>query len=247
MSNRKKRNSKEGPTLEDSIHAAKISVEDDRSHLVIAMNAFASRKRNRLCNLSVAKDQLDDIENEAPSNAADDFYWKKKFEILNEEFDKKAKELSSELAVSLKRYANLDRYTKLLEGKMELVVNESKKSFKNAEHYENLVRQYYLMTGMEIVAEEEKSELKSSSLGSVSSRSRFICALQNTTDALRKIKFRVSQLEGVASDSNMHYEPIEFPTNTMTSSLPDYLKESIIASQDMCPVITSDLLQALYE
>ena len=236
-------------TLEDAIKLAKLTVKSDVDQLVIDRTRFASRKRNRLSTISIAKDQIahntirkwkrllmfllyiiihKQIDKDDPSDLSQEIqFWKEKYEKLFEDQSNNENQHQDELDHSLKRYNNLEDYVALLEEKVEDLGKkvENKSNSRNDDN--SLLSFYERMTSMTVKKEKKKDVI-------------YNCSLKNEINR-RVIQFNI-KFETFKDKNDIIFEP-----KVNGHNLPEYLRGGITGEAIMAPVIMGDILQMLYE
>lgn len=224
-------------SLEDAINAAKCAVDEGDS-LVIDRTKFASRKRGRISVVSRGKDRLDVKEdNKEEEIASEVAFWREKYESLRLVKFGAEEELEAQLELMTEREGKLEKYSTLLEQKIE-IMNESNPLQSRddlnvkLDGYRKKLLFFETMTSMTVKCEDNDE---------------YICTVKNK---LKKVatRFKIvlndcdetTVLSAEAPD--LQYAPIANAT-----LLPEYLQSEISFEANMAPVLIGDILQALYD
>ena len=213
-------------TLEDAINAARCAIDDLDEGVLIDRSQFASRKRGKIAVVSKSSDvhtgPLRDVDGNAES-----IFWREKYEKLRAEHSAGAEEIENQLAITIEREEKLDKYAKLLEKKIEKLLDSAPQSSSSdlidkLDAMRKKLEFYESMTSMVVKMESDD---------------QYICTAKNTK---RKVstRFKIVFNEG---GSQIDVAPVANP-----NLLPDYLREEIECEVAMLPVIMGDVLQQLY-
>lgn len=213
-------------TLEDAITAAKCAVEEGET-LVIDRTLYASRKRGRLSVISRGNEKLelpnDDYKIEDSSEVA---FWKDKYEKLRIVKTGNEEEMETQLEVVAEREMKLEKYSKLLEEKIETLKIKNlgqidKESTDKLDTYRKKLSFYETMTSMTLKCE---------------GNGEYICTIKN------RVKKVATRFKINLNDEDILYIPI-----ANAALLPTYLQSELSFDEHMAPVLVGDILQSLYE
>mmetsp|Transcript_19465 Transcript_19465/g.18793 ORF Transcript_19465/g.18793 Transcript_19465/m.18793 type:complete len:222 (-) Transcript_19465:35-700(-) len=214
-------------TLEDAITAAKCAVEEGSQTLVIDRTLYASRKRGRLSVISRGNEKLElpneDFKIEDSSEVA---FWKDKYEKLRIVKSGNEEEMEIQLEVVAEREMKLEKYSKLLEEKIETLKMKNlgqldKESTDKLDTYRKKLSFYETMTSMTLKCEDNGEH---------------ICTVKN------RVKKVATRFKINFNDEDIQYVPI-----ANAALLPEYLQSELSFDEHMAPVLVGDILQSLYK
>ena len=214
-------------TLEEAINAAKCAIDDLDEVVLIDRSQFASRKRGKIAVVSKSMDvhtgPLRDVDGNAES-----IFWREKYEKLRAEHSAGAEEIENQLAITIEREDKLDKYAKLLEKKIEKLLDSAPQASSNdlidkLDAMRKKLAFYERMTSLTVKMDSDD---------------QFICTTKNNVKKVSS-RFKIVLKEG---EPNIDFAPIANP-----NLLPEYLREEIECESAMLPVIMGDVLQSLYD
>lgn len=217
-------------SLEEAIKIAKLNIENDENKVIIDRTRFASRKRARICDVSVSKGPLENITNTDDSNK-DVLFWRNKHDVLINQ----TKALESDMNAVLKRNETLENFVKLLEQKISTQQAELSKETNNAKFaplIQEKIKLYEILTGVTLKLNSNE----------------YICTMKNGMSRLVTrfgVKVRTPDEELPVDsdpDNDLQFRPIG-----NVHLLPEYLRSEIECSSEMGPVLLGDIIHCVYD
>ena len=217
--------------------AAKCAVDEGDS-LVIDRTQFASRKRGRISVVSRGKDRLeikDDNKDEEVSSEVS--FWRDKYESLRLVKFGAEEELEAQLELMTERELKLEKYSTLLEQKIDIMNESNPLQTKDdlnmkLDGYRKKLLFFEAMTSMTVKCEDNDT---------------YICTVKNK---LKKVATRFKIVMDDCDEKTVmstEAPDVQYAPIANATLLPEYLQSEISFESNMAPVLIGDILQALYE
>ena len=237
-------------SLAESIKLAKVAVVDG-DQIIIDRTILESRKRK--LKSSVPENDEPQQKSNTTSRVStssstggpkgssgahnnDSIDWKEKYLALRNEKMEEIDDILLKIELSSQREKKIEQYANLLEKKVELLSNklatasssssDIADSSKVSNNAEDIIRFFELMTSMIVKRDEENPHY-------------FVCTVQNLVNRTAT-KFAIDTKDR-EKNSDVRFTPI-----ANSNLLPEYLRGEISFEPNMAPVLTGDVLQALY-
>lgn len=212
------------PTLSQAIEISKIAIEDSSKIVIdtVEKHKLSSSKKRKSLSTSFDGSSIQ------PHSLREEVLSLLKFK------DDDIMDLQTELEISEKRIQKLNAYVKLMEQKLELqgsVINTNSSSSVTSsqetfeiDHLTRIIKFYEMVTSMAVKIDD-------------TDQNKYICTVKNKAKRIGS-KFSISY----KSEDELAFQPI-----ANANILPEYLRSEISFEVEMAPVLTSDVLQSLYE
>ena len=216
---------------------AKCAVDEGET-LIINRSNFASRKRGRISVLSRGRDRLevndDNMQCEVAKEVA---FWREKYESLRSVNTTADGEFEAQLELMTEREGKLEKYVKLLESKIDLLLERNHEGSgvdleEKLDGYRRKISFFETMTSMTVKCDEKEE---------------YVCTIKNKVKKIAtRFRIKLTGENDVVTPASTA-DDVRYTPMANSNLLPEYLQSEISFETNMAPVLMGDILQSLYD